>query len=169
MEPLDPLYKAGAGRKGRIVGTPWKTWPRRQAFQGMIVNSNRSIPSAQQFLDADPSNFRYEPSGTPNELRLFHCTPEGDVRFALYFGPYQQTDNGPFRLRVVISNIAEAPSEVTVHAEFRGRTVLHLPKDGLSSQELAIASKVCQVLDRHAGSRSAGPIALTILDGPVED
>lgn len=59
----------------------------------------------KDFLASNLEHFRHGINANPGECQLFHCRPDGTVRFSLFFGPYQKTRNEPHVLGVEIDNV----------------------------------------------------------------
>ena len=104
----------------------------------------------QQFLDSNLRNFRYENCPCASEHRLFHCTPDGGLRFALYFpNNYKKTDDGPYTLSVFLNCVSVPARSVTIGARIEGRKVYHYALEDTPSEMKDLAKKVCEILDQN--------------------
>ena len=104
----------------------------------------------QQFLDSSLRNFRYEKSPCASEYRLFHCTPDGGLRFALYFpNNYKKTDDGPYTLSVFLNCVSVLTKVITIGSTIEGRVVKHYVLESSQPEIKDLAKKICEILDQN--------------------
>lgn len=120
-----------------------------------MSNSNLSSSTTRDaFLAAALDDFGYKCNAGQNEFRLYHCTKQGENRFALYFSSYKQKDNGPCYLDVDINEVDINPRKVSVEGHFEGgKFIRHIIPN--LDQDRDVVQKVCDILNAHPVNSSA--------------
>ena len=110
------------------------------------------------FINSDLNCFRYENSKKLQELRLFHCAPDGSHRFALYFpNYYKRLEGEPYTLDIHLSCVSNVPQKITIYAEQKEKSFVHYVPTENKPNDVSLAEKICQVLNFHQPCKAVIP------------